>query len=281
MATIYAPIWKDTYYTSSADTFDYTVVVGGELIYAGKAYAAPDAETLKVNVSKICQDYLSNSLPDFRGISGGTFVDALSYRSFDLYDGEGTLINTYNFLYCWDYETDFNGSRVNLSHPVNGHYSPNMKVFSTEWSDGTVRTEISENQGDYCGNAALYYKNRSGGWDSFLIEGNIKRTDNYEKYTFNTSFNNNSIEFEEGTYHNQITVKWVLHTGFLSDSESKTLAYNLLSSNAAYFHNFEDDSIVPCIIGDSSVSYKTYKNEGRKLVRYDINITESQKKQLL
>lgn len=281
MATIYAPIWKDVFYTSSADTYDYTIVCGGELIYAGKAYIAPDALELRINISKICQDYLSNSLPDFRGVSGGTFVDANAYRSFEMYDGEDTLINTYNFLYCWDYKTEFNGTAVILSHPINGHYSPDMKVFSTEWSGGTVTTEISENQGDFCGNAALYYLNRSGGWDSFLIEGNIKRTDNFDKYTFNRSFDNNSIEFEEGTYHNQITTKWALHTGFLSDEESKNLAYNLLSSNKVYFHNFEENVIVPCVIGDSSSVFKTYKNEGRKLVRYDINITESQKKQLL
>lgn len=281
MATIYAPIWKDVYYTSSADTFEYTISCGEDIIYAGKAYIAPDADLLRVNVSKICQDYLSNTLPDFREMSAGTISHPLAYRAFEMYDKDGNLIDTYNYLYCWDYKTDFDGTPVVLSHPVNGKYNPIMKVFSTRWSGDTVSTEISENQGDYCGNAALYYKNRSGGWDSFLIEGNIKRTDNYDKYSYNRSFNNNTIEFEEGIYHNQITAKWVLHSGYLSDAEAEVLAYNLFPSNAVYFHNFNDNSIVPALIDNATAEYKTYKNEGRKLVRYDINISESQKKQLL
>lgn len=281
MATIYAPIYKDIYYTTSADTFEYSIVVDDETIYAGKAYIAPDETELKINISKICQDYLSNNLPDFREMSGSSIIHPLAYRSFEMYDVDGNLVNTYNYLYCWDYKTDFNGTAVSLSHPINGKYNPLMKVFSTSWSNGTVTTEITQGTGDYCGNAALYYKNRSGGWDSFLVSGNIRRTDNYEKYSYNRSFNNNTIDFEEGTYHNQITVKWVLHTDYLTDSQAEVLAYHLFPSNAVYFHNFKDNTIVPVLIDNSTADYKTFKNEGRKLVRYDINISESQKKQLL
>ena len=278
MATIYAPIWRDTYHTGSADTLTYGVLVDGQEIYKGRAYIAPDEDIFKINVSKICQDYLSASLPDFRNISAATITDANAYRSFELVDGEGTLINTYNFLYCWDYLTNFSGSNISLARPINGHYCPNMKVFSTEWYNGVVRTTITQGSGNYCGSGALYYLNKSGGWDSFLIEGVSKRSDAYEKYTYNKSFDNNTIEFEEGTYINQIQVKWTLHTGYLSDEESKRLAYHLIPSNAVYFHNFEDDTIVPVVITNSSVDYKTYRNEGRKLVRYDITLNESQKK---
>lgn len=278
MATIYAPIWKDVFYTGDTESLTYSVLVDGEEIYKGRAYIAPDTNILKINVSKICQDYLSASLPDFRSITSATLTDANSYRSFELVDGEGTLINTYNFLYCWDYLTNFDGSSVSLARPINGHYCPNMKVFSTEWSNGTVKTTITQGSGDYCGSGALYYLNKSGGWDSFLIEGVSKRTDAYDKYTYNKSFDNNTIEFEEGVYFNQIQARWTLHTGFLSDEESKRLAYNLIPSNKVYFHNFEDDTIVPVVITNSSVDYKTYRNEGRKMVRYDITLNESQKK---
>lgn len=278
MATIYAPIWKDIFYTGDTESLTYSVLVDGEEIYKGRAYIAPDTNILRINVSKICQDYLSASLPDFRSITSATLTDANSYRSFELVDGEGTLINTYNFLYCWDYLTNFSGSNISLARPINGHYCPNMKVFSTEWSNGTVKTTIAQGSGDYCGSGALYYLNKSGGWDSFLIEGVSKRTDAYDKYTYNKSFDNNTIEFEEGVYISQIQARWTLHTGFLSDEESKRLAYNLIPSNKVYFHNFEDDTIVPVVITNSSVDYKTYRNEGRKMVRYDITLNESQKK---
>lgn len=283
MATIYAPIYKDVYYTGTTDEFEYYITLDGEEIYRGRAFIAPDAETFRINISKVCQDYLSSSLPDFRTMSGGTISHTEAFRTFNLYRGSNdTLLNSYNFLYCWDYKTLFStNSRTVLSHPINGHYCPNMKVFSTVYASNAVSTTLTTGSGTSCGSGALYYLNRSGGWDSFLIEGSVKRTDSYDKYSFNTSFDNNTIEFEEGTYNNQITSSWVLHTGYLTDEESKNLAFNLIPSNQVYFQDFESGAVVPVVITNSNTDYKTYKGNNRKLVRYDIQIRESQKKQML
>lgn len=282
MATIYAPIYKDVYYTGTTDEFEYYITLDGEEIYRGRAFIAPDAETFRINISKICQDYLSSSLPDFRDFEG-TITHTQAFLPFLLYRGSNdTLLNTYNFLYCWDYSTIFSANtRTVLSHPINGRNNANMKVFETVYSGGTVSTTVSGGTGTYCGSGAVYYLNRSGGWDSFLIEGSVKRTDSYDKYSFNTSFNNNTIEFEEGTYNNQITASWTLHTGYLSDAQSKNLAFNLIPSNQVYFQDFESGAVVPVVITNSNTDYKTYKGNNRKLVRYDIQIRESQKKQML
>lgn len=285
MATIYAPIWRDTYYTGTTDEFEYHIDLDGEEIYRGIGYIAPDSSILRINISKICEDYLSCSLPDFRGLSGGTFTHTDAYRSFLLYDSGTTLLNTYNFLYCWDYLTDFTGGTTNLSHPIDRRYAPGMKLFSTAFSGGSVITTLASSGNGYnevsCGNGAVYYKNRSGGWDSYLVRGTIKRNDTYQKYSYNRSFDNNTIEFEEGTYHNQVRVKWTLNSGWLTDTQSRTLAFNLIPSNAIYFHNFQDNTIVPCICTLSNTDYKTFRGEKNKLVNYQITLEESQKKQIL
>lgn len=129
----------------------------------------------------------------------------------------------------------------------------------------------------YCGDMALYYLNSKGGWDAFLIEGNIKKTDNYSIYEYNKSFNNNTINFERDRYLNEIETEYELHTGWLTDSQAANLTKNLLGSNKVYAHNLVENKIFPVVITNSSAEYKTYKNE-QKLISYTINIVESQGK---
>ena len=62
---ITAPIYKDTYfkyYDVSALTY-YIIAdsqLTGDTIFNGKAYLLPDEESVKINISRICADYLSN-----------------------------------------------------------------------------------------------------------------------------------------------------------------------------------------------------------------------------
>lgn len=129
----------------------------------------------------------------------------------------------------------------------------------------------------YCGDMALYYLNAQGGWDSFLIEGDVIKKDNYTIYEYNKSFNNQTIDFERNRYLNEIETAYELHTGWLSDRESDILAKNLLGSNKVYAHNLKTNKIFPVVITDTSVDYKKHKTE-KKLVSYTINIVESQNK---
>ena len=59
MATLTtAPIWKDTYYTTTAATANYSILLNGGIIFSGKAVRYPDAENLKININKVCRNYL-------------------------------------------------------------------------------------------------------------------------------------------------------------------------------------------------------------------------------
>ena len=288
MATlIKAPIWQDIYYTSTAYTMlEYTINRQDRtIVYAGRAYQRPGQNGISINVSKICQDYVKDSFSDidFRTATGTTYTHPDAYVAFELRErSTGNLLNTYGFVYDWSYEA-WDGYPRTVSNPINDHTVTGMYSFTTSFSSGNVlSTEIGMvATGNCCGDIALYYKNRKGGWDSFLIEGNVTKKDDYTKYTYNRSFNNNTLEFENGTYHSQIITSYILNTGWLTDAESDNLAFNLLSSNEVYLHNLITDQVYPVVVKDNSATYKTYKNNSRKLVNYQINVEESQRKEVL
>lgn len=288
MATIKAPIWQDIYYTSTAYTvLDYALQIDGQsTIYTGRAYQRPGANGISINISKICQDYIKDSFRevDFRDYTGSTYEHPYSYVEFNLINVQnGTVLGTYGFVYDWSYE-GWDGNNRTVSNPINGRTMTGMYSFNSNFN-GTVSgitTQVGTVlTGNSCGEIALYYKNRKGGWDAFLIEGTWTKKDEYTKYTYNRSFNNNTLEFENGTYHSQIVTSYVLNTGWLNDQQSDNLAFNLLSSNEVYLHNLCEDKVYPVVITDNSATYKTYKNNSRKLVNYQINVEESQRKEVL
>jgi hypothetical protein len=291
MATIKAPIWQDIYYTSTTYTMLEYIInrKDGVVIYAGRAYQRPGGNGISINISKICQDYIKDSFRDvdFRNYVGRTYAHPDSYVEFELRNKNGFLLNTYGFVYDWSYE-GWNGNTRTVSNPINNHKMAGMYDFNTVCrnvvADNTMELATSVYQvagGNACGEIALYYKNRKGGWDAFLVEGNVTKKDEYTKYTYNRSFNNNTLEFENGTYHSQIVTSYVLNTGWLNDQESDNLAFNLLSSNEVYLHNLCTDKVYPVVIKDNTATYKTYKNNSRKLVNYQINVEESQRKEVL
>ena len=282
------PIWKDVYYTGSTQTLDYYIVMDNDqTIYQGRAYVQPNQENVKINISKICQNYLNNDIEDGNEIINAIGVISHNYnavRTFSLYNASGnTLLDEYTYFYNWSYkELDEN---LVLTTPINGHSDSRMVKVGTEVVldqneyENAIKGNLYTN--GYCGNYALYYLQRNGGWAAFLIEGNSKKTDTYEKYSYNQAFNNNTAMFEKNTYHNQIVSSWELHTGWLNDEQSENLAFNLLSSNRVFLHDLKANKVIPVVLTNSEVEYKTFKNNGNHLINFTITAEESQRKQLI
>lgn len=128
----------------------------------------------------------------------------------------------------------------------------------------------------YCGDAALYYINSAGAWDAFLIGGKVLRTDKYTQGDYYKSFDNSTIEFGKTRWLNEIRPSWELHTGWLTDEQAERLVKNLLPSTQVYLHDLVDDEYFPVNITDTSADYKTYENQGKKLVAYTIKVEGSQ-----
>lgn len=178
----------------------------------------------------------------------------------------------------------------------------NVRTLSTPSTPFVMRTDIfydtkklEYKQGDevifsydmdHCGLGAFIYRNRFGGWDSFLIEGNIIKTDNYTKLNYRTKGEYNQMyDFRSSKYMDEkhtdnvsINTTYEAYTGWLSDEEAERLVFHLLSSPIVYFQDlnkenqvFDTDylSLIPVRLTESSAEYKKFRN-GRRLVNYSI-----------
>ena len=130
----------------------------------------------------------------------------------------------------------------------------------------------------HCGSGAFVYRNRFGGWDSFLIEGNIIKTDNYTKQNYRKKGEYNSRKIynfdEKVTDSVSINTTYEAYTGWLTDEQAERLVFHLLSSPIVYFQNFTGDlydtdqfTLTPVRLTASSAEYKKFRN-GKKMVNY-------------
>ena len=128
-----------------------------------------------------------------------------------------------------------------------------------------------------CAKYCLYYKNALGGWDSFLINGNDKRTDKITGYKYTKAINNKTKDFGVKKYLNVIGTSYKLYTDWLTDDEASRM-HHLLESTEVYLHNLEDDTLIPVNLTNSSCEFKTFTNNGRKKFYYEINAELAQEK---
>lgn len=137
---------------------------------------------------------------------------------------------------------------------------------------------------DHCGPGALIYRNRFGGWDSFLIEGNVIKTDNYTRQNWRRKgFYNQTIDVDSYGYNAaekvtdsiDINTTYEAHTGWLTDEESARLVFHLLSSPTVYYQILKPEEtntdaqlfMFPVRLTTSSAEYKKFRN-GKRLVNY-------------
>lgn len=278
------PIYQDTFYTFTADTLSYYITYDGDVIYQGRAYRFPDDATGRIKINKIAEDYIKMDFPRLSVITATTtYNHSEAVGEFLLYDEEDTLLATYEFAYDWDYDKELFSANKALSCPPSDKYAQNQFVFNTTYSTGkTISTQIGRATANDCGDYALYYINRKGGLDSYLLRGKCVMTSEFEQSTYEKGIDNNYLDYEreKTRYRNDIGFSWELNTGWLKDSESKILSRHLFSSNDVYLHNLDTDEVIPVIIKDSSVDEKTYKTE-RKLFNYTINVEASNKELVL
>ena len=178
----------------------------------------------------------------------------------------------------------------------------NLRTLSTPSTPFAMRTDIfydtkklEYKQGDevifsydmdHCGFGAFIYINRFGGWDSFLIEGNIIKTDNYTKLNYRTKGEYNQMpDFRSSKYMDEkhtdnvsINTTYEAYTGWLTDEEAERLVFHLLSSPIVYFQDLNKENqlfdteyyeYIPIRLTESSAEYKKFRN-GKKLVNYSI-----------
>lgn len=285
------PIWNDTFYEFDSDDKRFRLSVSGNVIYEGRAKARPGSDYAKVCINKICQNYLNNTLEGIDITSTGTVIHTEALMTFVLYGYNSPLdiwseLETFVFLYDWDNEFYINmGANRLLSIPVNQHYADNQIIPTTTYTSSLnrVSTQIRYRSGSeklYCGDYSLLYRNLAGGWDSFLFEGKCRKSDGFKYQQIEKDYNNSpgtGYEFGKITYLNEITHKWELNTGFLSDAEGERFVRQLCSSTECYLQDLRKGLIYPVVITDTEAKYKRYLIDGNEPVFYKINVESSQK----
>lgn len=237
--------------------------------------------------------YSYNSLPNRvfindpikRKMNGNTMIveaDKRQYTFVSAYNTEETaksLKSTYTNIQGTT-ETVYEIDNTSMFVRIGGNYTTSVSsiipsiVWNTEdINDGELQIKTIDTCYDYC----LYYVNAYGGWDSLLIKGNTKKTDDVNSNYYIKTANNTELEFGKVKYLNEITVAYRLYTDWFNDDEQSRL-YHLLESNEVYLHNLADNSIYPVNITNKQVEYKTFTNNGRKKWYNTIDVEVAQTK---
>lgn len=310
MANNIRPIWEDYYVTlnTKESPVNYGIYEVGDfgttnnnnvtsnntekLIFSGKAWAAPvyDEDTFKTNINKICEDYISNNFDSFAtvGVNGTNIIHTDAMKTFVIKnEDKGTEIDRVTFIYDWSFDSSVtytNGQTTEMSRPINGKGVSGMYYFKTIFNGTNVSTFVShtplsgytETNDCNAGKWALYYLNRYGGWDSYLIDGYVSRKDNFNRKAVFADYDNKTVQFGRKPYMTQTTPNYEIHTGWMNDRESEVLAANVFQSTRVYLHNLETEEVIPIVITDADVLYKNHKNSGRRLLNYTINAVSAQ-----
>lgn len=293
------PIWADTFGTiTSADDFeDYELQEGGAAFYTGRAFKYPDEQDITVNIARVVAPYLTSY-----------------YKDVDFYS-EGTQLGSYTFVRDYSYDTDMDyTSDLWLNRPINGRVPAGVLLSASKWgaaaggslqvSDELGTLVVNEamakglNTGswvsgflgktytlgsekyevvDACRGALLKYVNAYGAVDFFLVEGVAKKTDKITRATYEKDAAALSSDFESKDYQNTMEASWTGTTGWLTDSQSLRMKH-LVESVEVYMIDLTTGLEIPVLVRVSSLEYKTFDNNQRKLVNYTLNWTESQKK---
>lgn len=293
------PIWEDVFgaIISDDDWEDYELQENGSLLYAGRAFKYPDEGDIEVNISRVVAPYLTGYYKD---------VDFIS---------DGNTLGSYTFVrdYSYDRSMDYTQNLV-LNAPINGKTLPGVAMSASMWSPaGSGSLQVTDeggslvvnetltkglNTGDWisgsagksytigsevytvvdaCRGALLKYVNAYGAFDFFLVDGVSKKADKITRASYEKDAAAMTMDFETRDYQASMEAGWTGTTGWLTDAQSARMKH-LVESVEVYMIDVSSGEEIPVVMRDSSLAYKTYDNNGRKLVNYTLTWTESQKK---
>lgn len=135
----------------------------------------------------------------------------------------------------------------------------------------------------------LVYRNKLGGWDQLSVWGTTKRVDSISRESYMKA-RRASIhvgdEYSLGggntVFHTTITPTWELHTGFIFNERIPNNWHHLVESNDVYLVVMDEavhndglhSAFIPVNITNTTLEYKTYRNSGRQVYSYTINVEQ-------
>lgn len=293
------PIWEDMmqHIVSDEDWEDYQLQEGGADFYSGRAFKYPDESDIQVNVSRVVAPYLTTYFMD---------VDFVN---------DGVVLGSYTFVrdYSYDKSMDYT-QNLWLNAPINGRVPAGVKLSVSLWgATGGGSMQVTDEGGslvvneaiakglnvgewisgstgktysfgsekyevvDVCRGALLKYVNAYGAIDYLLVEGVAKKTDKITRASYEKDAAAMTKDFESKDYQATMEATWKGTTGWLTDSQSLRMKH-LVESVEVYMVDMSTGEEIPVTMKDTSLEYKTFDNNSRKMVNYSLSWTESQKK---
>lgn len=131
----------------------------------------------------------------------------------------------------------------------------------------------------YCGQYVLFYRNRFGGYDSFLIESNLieKRTPNKTSWGDSIPYaygNEDVLSGNVNSYKERIDSEkttYSFNSGYLSDEQSDRFYNHLILTEEAYLYDCVEETYIPVKITNGEVEKEVFRN-GRKLNSYRVEM---------
>lgn len=131
----------------------------------------------------------------------------------------------------------------------------------------------------YCGQYVLFYRNRFGGYDSFLIESNLieKRTPNKTSWGYSIPYaygNEDVLSSNVNSYKERIDSEkttYSFNSGYLSDEQSDRFYNHLILTEEAYLYDCVAGTYIPVKITNGEVEKEVFRN-GRKLNSYRVEM---------
>lgn len=180
-----------------------------------------------------------------------------------------------------DFNADFLISAAESTEQYSAYDSTGYRVFpiilaDQEWASEARRITIGTHTWYVvdCAEYVLHYVNAYGGWDSLLVSGNGKATDTIKHYVTGMAGTTRTTDPDDNrtrrNYVNDITRKFTLHTGILTEAQSRRM-HHLLESPVVFLQDLsEGKRIRPVVITGNTCEFKTYRNNGNKLMEYTI-----------
>lgn len=268
---------------SGQDYIDYTIILSGSVVYAGRVFNINNNGLVQVDISPVCREHLKTLYESSSDLSGsfpntvGTFiVNGTSYQ----------VCYNYNENYIFDISTG-----MVLNHPTSNYVDPRQYIGTSSLSSTGIVISHSKPSGSVgstitiggysfkvvpeCQNRyALYYVNKEGGLDYLLCHG--KTVDKYSSDKTEVLLyadHKDRRQFSNRVIHQEVSKSYELNTGFITDERSENM-HHLIVSPKIWIHDLDLNTITSCTINENSVSIKNYNND--RTYSYTFNVTESQ-----
>lgn len=223
-------------------------------------------------------------------------INIMDYRQWAVYslmsrDGSEESFNVYlgnNQIDSFTIEQDSTWTYIrklgNLEYPGEFSWAYSYDFFVTRVTplDDTQRYRLDIGGSVYwvsntCYNYCLYYLNQYGGYDYMLFGGREIQTDSLSRLSYKQNYVANSSVFGKVDYMTKIEEAWSLNTSWVTDEQADKLKH-LFTSNKIWLQDLNSGHITPVNITNSSFEHRTWKNQGRKLYSFTIEVKSSQEK---